>query len=97
MKKQNETDNQRHESTIDKYFEEPQTVTRHGLRKTRKKESICRLQLRRLEMQTKTETKDLISILLTTVKSVSSQTELLNQCKGMNSFARSFLQQLENS
>ena len=72
-------------------------VTRYGLRKTRKEDSICRLHMRRLEMQTKTETKDSISILLTTVKPVSSQTELLKQCEGMNSFVLSLLKQLENS
>ena len=48
-------------------------VSRHGQRKTRKKETICRLQLRRLEIQMKTETKDSIFILLTTVKPVTSQ------------------------
>ena len=48
-------------------------------------------------MQMKTETKDSIFILLTTVKPLTTQMELLKQCKGMNSFARSFLQQLENS
>ena len=45
----------------------------------------------------KTETKDSIFILLTTVKPLTSQMELLKQCKGINSFARSLLQQLENS
>lgn len=89
--------NKRHESTIDKYFREPQMVSRHGLRKTRKKETICRLHLRRLEIQTKTEAKDSVFILLTTVKPVTSQTELLNQCKGINSFAISLLKQQENS
>lgn len=68
MKKQNETDNQDTRVPSTSTLIEPQTVTRHGLRKTRKKETIFRLQLRRLETQTKTDTKDSISILLTTVK-----------------------------
>lgn len=53
--------------------------------------------MRQLEMQMKTETKDSIFILLTTVKPLTSQMELLKQCKGINSFVRSLLQQLENS
>lgn len=72
-------------------------VTRHGQKKPKKKDAICRLQYSRLEMQMKTETKDSIFILLTTVKPLTSQMELLKQCKGINSFARSLLQQLENS
>lgn len=89
--------NKRHESTIDKYFAQTSKAYKHGLRKTRKQETIFRLQLSRLEIQTKTETKDSISILLTTAKPFPSQKVLLNQCKGINSFAISLLKQLENS
>lgn len=67
--------NQRHESTIDKYFAQTSKAYKTWLRKTRKRETICRLHLRRLEIQTKTENNDSISILLTTVRAVSSQME----------------------
>lgn len=76
---------------------EPQTVTRHGLRKTRKKETIFRLQLRRLDIQTKTDTKDSISILLTTARPISSQAELHRQWKRTDSFAILLSKQQENS
>lgn len=36
--------NQKHKSTIDKYSKEPQMVSMHGQRKTRKKETTCLLQ-----------------------------------------------------
>ena len=86
----NETDNKRHESTIDKYFAQTAKAYKTWAEEDEEAETICRLQLSRMEIQTKTETKDSICILLTTVKQVPSQKELLNQCKGINSFALSF-------
>lgn len=90
--------NQRHESTIDKYFSRTADGFKAWAEEEEEERNYLQIALEtRLEIQTKTETKDTIFILLTTVKPVTSQTELLNQCKGINSFALSLLKQQKNS
>jgi hypothetical protein len=72
--------NQRHKSTIDKYFSRTADGYKVWAEEDKEEEAFYRLQLRRLEIQTKTDAKDSISILLTPVRPISSQAESLKQC-----------------
>lgn len=69
--------NQRHESTIDKYF----ARTAHGYKAWAEEDeegrNFLQIAARQLEIRTKKETKVTTSILLTPARSVSSQAELL--------------------
>lgn len=85
--------NKRHKSTIDKYFERTAKAYTNGSRKTMKKETICRLRLRQLEIRTKMEIKDSIFTSLTPAEPTSSQVDLCNQCREINSFASLSLEQ----
>lgn len=89
---------QKHKSTIDKYFS--RTADGYNAWAEEAEEERCYLQAAIEPTGDADEDGNQgfdFFILLTTVKPLTSQMELLKQCEGINSFARSLLQQLENS
>lgn len=89
--------NQKHKSTIDKYFRR----TADGFKAWAEEAEEERCYLQAAIEPTGDADEDgnqgFDFHIATTVKPLTSQMELLKQCKGINSFARSLLQQLENS
>lgn len=73
MNKQNKTNNQRHESTIDNYFEKTSKGFDVWVEEKMRIEAICRLQQSKLEIRTKKVVPATTSLYLTAVIPDSSQ------------------------